>query len=422
MTRPRRLRNYLLASFVRVGAVGLIFVGSLAAVAEVAGPAVGPFGLFLVLAYGWLLYAYLRYQHERQDELRFVLSAAVDANVPLAPAVRAYTSEGPRHAFWQRAVGLALWPVLGWFRPGWGWGESFDRRAARLAAAIESGASLPAALRQERGLVPSDVVLAVAVGEQTGTLAEALRGAERPRLAAAWLEAAPRLIYPFLLLFFVSGVMAFLMTSILPRFRRIFAEFDAPLPHTTETLHRTWESTVGPFPLTTLVMGGVFWAVVALAASPTLRWYLPPLSRMTRWDVQGRVLWLLGLMTAAGRTAPSALRLLADADGVGAPARVRLADAAAAVERGEPLADALTAADLLPRSMAPLVRAAGDTRTLPWALGELGDLLAARAVRRVRRLTLVLSPLLVAGVGLLVGFVVVGIFLPLVQLLLRLSE
>src|SRR5581483_339342 len=104
---------------------------------------------------------------------------------------------------------------------------------------------------------------------------------------------------------------------------------------------------------------------------------------------------MLGALTAVGRPAPEALGLLADAPAMPAVVRRRLWRAGLAVNRGEGLAPALRAAGLLPRSMAPLVQAAEKARTLPFALAELGELLAGKAVRVARRVSMVVGPVLV---------------------------
>jgi type II secretory pathway component PulF len=72
--------------------------------------------------------------------------------------------------------------------------------------------------------------------------------------------------------------------------------------------------------------------------------------------------------------------------------------------------------------MAPLVASATRVGNLSWALVELGDHLSGRAFRLVRRLSLVLSPILVVAIGVVVLFVVVAMFLPLIKLLTSLAE
>jgi type II secretory pathway component PulF len=71
--------------------------------------------------------------------------------------------------------------------------------------------------------------------------------------------------------------------------------------------------------------------------------------------------------------------------------------------------------------MTALVRSAERTGSLAWALAELGELLVGRSVRLVRRISFVVSPLLVIGVGVLVGLIGLGMFMPLISLMTRLG-
>src|SRR5262245_52534798 len=54
-----------------------------------------PLLLFLMLAVVWMGYAFFRYRQVRQDELLQVLAMAVEAQLPLGPAIRAYLQDRP---------------------------------------------------------------------------------------------------------------------------------------------------------------------------------------------------------------------------------------------------------------------------------------------------------------------------------------
>ena len=386
-----------------------------------------PLVLLLVLLGGWGVYAYLRTRQGRQDELLQLVTAAVESQVPLAPAVREYVAERPDHRWaWGAAfVGtlfafpMAPWGPALWLRLWW---TRFDRRAEQFADRLDDGATLAEAFREVPAVATAEGRLAAAVGEDTGRLADALRRADRESLAAAWVELLPRLLYPFVVLFLVANVTTFLMTVIMPKFRKIFAEFGQPLPDSTRWLWDSWAATESYLGLVPVGVAGFAGLFVLLVVSPSARWGLPAFGRLYRWEVQGRVLRLLGTLVGAGRPVPAALRLLAGYDDFPRPARRRMNAAAETVERGEPLADALRGAGLLPAAMAPLVRAAEPAGTLPWVLAELGEAQGGRSLRLVRRLSLVASPVLVVAVGGVVAFVVVAMFLPLITLLSSLSE
>lgn len=385
-----------------------------------------PLLLILMLPVGWLLYAHRRYRQARQDELLQVIATAAEARLPLAPAIRAYLHDRPRD-------GRAAWDALLLFAfpPGylvWTQRRTFDDKVARLSAALAAGAPLPDALRVARGVAPREVLIAAEVGDTTGRLAASLRRADRDRLAGVWLEVLPRLLYPFLVLLLVGGVATFLAFYVVPKYRTIFKELHQDLPPVTAELFRVMDGVATLDVSDEAVATGALVAlgVVGLAAvvvfSPLLRWHLPVLGRVFRWETQGLVLRMLATLFDSGWPAPRALGFLAGSAAVPGVVRRRLVRAQYATARGDPLADALRRAGLLPAGMAPLVAASERTRTLPFALGELGDLLAGRAVRAVRRVSLVAGPTLVVAVGAAVGFIALGVFTPLIHVLTRLSQ
>ena len=389
---------------------------------------VGVFGFFLN---GWVLYAFLRYRESRQDELYQVIRAAIDRQVPLGPAIESYLRDRPRIRYSRfiqlcRQIGLVavyifILPAFAFCRFFIGW-RSFDRLVEQFAEELEMGESLSQAYQAVPSVACREVRLAAEVGEQTGALSACLKGADRERWSAAWLEVAPRLLYPFLVFLIVCSIVAFLMIFIVPKYQRIFREFGEHLPILTSTMIHYWVliseyDFVVFLPLGLLVMG-----LVMVALYPGVRWYTPFLGRLYRWGVQGEILRTLGRLLAAGQTVPKALGFLAHSSVLPRVVTKRLNAATADVEAGQPLNVSLNRAGLLPAPMSALLQTSERVGSLPWALIELGDHQAARAFRVVRRLSLAVSPVLIVAVGSLVGFVVLAMFLPLIQLITRLSE
>jgi type IV pilus assembly protein PilC len=140
-----------------------------------------------------------------------------------------------------------------------------------------------------------------------------------------------------------------------------------------------------------------------------------------RMHVRSRFLRALAIPLDAGKPVPEALALIAESGYFSGLVRRRVARLRCAIEQGEPLAGALKGSGLLPEAMVPLVRTAERTHKLPWALSQLGDSLASRAIRLMQRFSLSLVPAGVVAVGLLVGFAAVGIFMPLVKIMSELS-
>jgi type II secretory pathway component PulF len=417
--------NTLIRVLAFIGLVSGLFVAFVAFVGLLVAtrtlPYVFPLLMLWAVLLAWQIYAILYERIARQQELLDLLGTAVASNVPLGPVLRAYLQDRPGGFI--RTVWSTLFfvPEMGytWFRYGRG---SYESRVAELAERLDRGTALAPALRAVPGLVSREAVLAAAVGEVTGRMAAALRRADRDRLATAWLELTPRVLYPLGLMAFVAVILTFHMAVIMPKMVRIFEEFGQPLPGSTMLLVEGWRSlsTVGGAVLTVLPLFATF--AVALVVSPGLRWSMPFLGWLFRDELRGRTLRMLGALLESGRPAPEALAVLADANDLPGVVRRALASARAATLRGESLGDALHSAGLVTGAMVPLVRAAERARTLPWTLTELGDYMSTRALRFLRRGSMLVAPLLVVGVGTLVCVVVLGMFMPLIQLIGRLAE
>jgi type II secretory pathway component PulF len=370
----------------------------------------------LVTWYGFVLFLFFRYRFMRQEELAYVLAAAAEANAPLAPALWAYLRDRPRddwRTFW--LIIIMFFVVPGYYF--WWRRHNFESKVIRLATMLETGYSLQDSLRAARGVAPREVLLAAAVGESTGQLAAALRLAPRWRLTPVWMESAPRLLYPILLMLSVYGVFGFMLANIVPKYEKIFHDFHIKLPMLTDgVIHfgRMFYNNAA-VPLGLLLPIAVMSTVALLL--PSLRWYCPGIGRLYQMHVQSRLLRMLSLLVSEGRPLPLALDTLAESGYFRGLPRARVEEAQMRVEEGEPLADSLYRTGLLPRSMVGLVQTSERAQNLAWALSELGDSLARRAVRISERLSLALFPIIVTLVGVLVGVIALGLFYPLITLI-----
>jgi type II secretory pathway component PulF len=380
-----------------------------------------PILLLLALGYSCVLQAFLQYRAGRQNELLFLLSGAAESGTPLAPALRAYLRDRPEEgwrAFWSALLLFFVLPGYYWV---WHRRHSYDRKLERVARSLDQGAPLHEALRTEPGVASPATALAVAVGESTGRLALSLRrSAEGPVTASiVWVETLPRLLYPVALLFVLGAVGTFWMVYLLPRMEHIFHEFGVELPLLTQYVIAAGAFLRNGQVIVTLKV--VVALVILALVMPGLRWYFPVVGRLYRMSVQSRLLQMLGVLLEAGKPLPEALAVLAASGAFRLPVMQRLDRARALVTQGEALPDALHRTGLLPVRMIPLVRTAERAHNLPWALGEMGNTLAARTTWLTRRLSLAVFSIAVVAVGVLVGLLVGGMFLPLVKLLTEMS-
>jgi type IV pilus assembly protein PilC len=385
----------------------------------------GVFGVFLLLfVNGWAVYAFLSHRQGRQDELAQVLGAATMSGVPLAAAVEAYRKERPRPGGARDVLEImsrAALPLYGYVRIWIGW-HQYDTLLKQFSQRLSAGEALSAAMGSTPGLASRELRLAVAVGERTGSLQTSFKRAANEGWSAMWTEVAPRVLYPSIVFLIVANLTMFLSINILPKFKKIFDEFGQKFPAATQIVfdasNYMVDFAVELELLPVLAVAGVAY----LIASPTARWRVPIIGWFYRCGVQAACLQALGKLLAAGLTIPQALEFLEESGAFAGVVQRRLSKANWDVERGGALDDALRDAQLLPPSMAPLVSAAERVHNLPWALGELGGHLASRAFQQVRRASLVVAPIVVVALGAMVGFIALGMFMPLIHLLTRLGE
>ena len=166
----------------------------------------------------------------------------------------------------------------------------------------------------------------------------------------------------------------------MPRMTRLFKDFEVSLPPLTEKVIDVGTFLQDYAGVVSLLVTVAVGLTVLPFVSPAARWYVPALGSVYRMTVRSRVLKMLAVLLEAGKTVPEALVVLADSGALPQAVTGRLEAVRSRVEQGEPLADSLCAAGLLTRPMAPLVAAAERARNLPWALTELGNVLAGRAL------------------------------------------
>jgi type IV pilus assembly protein PilC len=405
--------------------LGVSFLGFAFAVVLVCSAfmlGMGPAGVLAILVllaiYCWVLIAYFQYRYGRQEEFLHLLKTAAELEAPLAPTLWAYLRDrpqGPEREFWVASLLFFVLPGYYWL---WHRQHTFDHKIAHIALQLDMGVPLSHALRVNPGVATAETSLAAAVGQATGKLSLCLKRAASGRRSTAWLEIIPRLVvYPLALLIVLASVLTFWMTFIMPKFQRIFSDFRMPLPPATQRIAAIPDAVEEYIYVIGAAVAGVIALVVLLCFNSTVRWFCPGIGYLYRMSARSRVLKSLGILLEAEKPVPEALAILLDSEEFPAEVRRRLRSARARAEQGEGLADSLYRAGLLPRTMAPLVRAAERARNLPWALTELGDHLSLRAARLLQRTYMVLAPTIVVAIGTVIGFLVVGMFIPLIKLI-----
>lgn len=310
-----------------------------------------------------------------------------------------------------------------------------DLKRGRLAHAVgqvadelEGGASLAEAFTHHRGQFPRLYGRLIDAGVRSGDLPSVLLGLGRhlemlQRLRAALWRAVA---YPLVVLVALALVLAFLGMAVIPRFEELFFEFRLALPWPTQALLAI--SGIGPIAIGVLVvltlLTPILWAWVRFTSwgGALGEWIvlpMPLIGPVLRRSLAAR--WCDAAMIAisAGLDLPAAIELAGDATG----SRAMQRDGAALVEllgQGVPLS--LSLPRLLPASIPASIEFAAKHNDLPTVLQTLAEMYQRQAELRVDAIPAILTPLLLLFIAVSVGFVLVGLLLPLVQLISGISN
>lgn len=286
-----------------------------------------------------------------------------------------------------------------------------------LREKVSSGASLSRAMETHPSAFPEFFRNMVNAGEQSGSLDAVLAKAadflEKDASIRSKVRAA--LVYPAFMAVVGFGVLSFLFVFVVPKIVRIFEGTKAALPFITVVLIKISYVFVNFWWLLAIL------AVLAVAGLRRLkqhnRAFLDGLTMKLPLGVMqalyyGRFSRTLGFLLDGGVPMLKSLELTARAVG-NSVIESRIMEAAKRVAEGARLSAAL---DTFPSVLLQLISTGEKTGTLSSILNKTADSLEEEFERRVQKLLSLLEPTMILLMGLIVGFIVLAILLPLFQL------
>lgn len=294
-----------------------------------------------------------------------------------------------------------------------------------LAEQVEGGSSFSEALAKFPKVFPPLYVNTVKAGEAGGVLELVLTRlaefAEKSEKLSGRIKAA--LIYPSLVLTLALSVLFFLITFIVPKFMMIFKEMNVALPPPTKILmlvsslfKEKWPVGLG----LTVVFIIVYLTLMRIPAMRLLidriKLELPVMGPLIRKIAIARFTRTLGTLLSSGVPILQSLMVSKDTTGNEVMARsiIHVHDS---VREGETVAKPLLKAGLFPPMAVNMISVGEETGALDQMLLKIADVYDEEVDVTVTGLMSLLEPFLIIGMGLIVGFIVVSMFLPLFELI-----
>ncbi|HUE18065.1 MAG TPA: type II secretion system F family protein, partial [Planctomycetaceae bacterium] len=294
---------------------------------------------------------------------------------------------------------------------------------------IESGSTLSEAMGKQPKAFDNLYVNMVKAGEAGGALEIILqRLAEfKERSQSLKRKVQGAMIYPVAVITVATGIVGFIMYWIIPKFKKIFQDFGIELPGITITLIWVSDWVVNYFYLIPAIPL-VFWLMLKIIRKNKTGEYVvdwiwlkvPILGKIIEKSIVARTARTLGTLISSGVPILEALIIARDTAG-NAVFRRAFDNIYAAIREGESMAIPLKEAHIVDDMVVNMVDVGEETGALDTMLYKIADVYDEEVSVLVEGLINLLEPIMVVILGLIVGFIVIALFMPLIKLLNSLS-
>lgn len=298
-------------------------------------------------------------------------------------------------------------------------GEEFTKIMRTLVEAVRAGKSLAAAMTEHPDVFPKIYVNMIRAGEAGGILEAVLRYLTEymERSLALKEDLKSALIYPLILGGAAGVSLIVLFIYVIPRFALIFKDVGQALPLITKIVIDFSEF---------LTQYGWVLLLVLLGGISAGLFYLRSPEGKTEWDRFCLRVWLLGELVKKFETARFARTLSALLRG-GVPLLEALGTVQGVVgnrllthaigqvqvrvREGKGMARPLGESGLFPPLALNMIAVGEETGKLDTMLNEVAEHYDQEVKRTTKRLTSILEPALILGMGLVIGVVVISMLL-----------
>jgi type IV pilus assembly protein PilC len=297
---------------------------------------------------------------------------------------------------------------------------------AELRADVEGGLLLSQALARHPKVFSRLYVSMVEAGEAAGILDQVLDRVafqiEKETQIKRRVKGA--MIYPTMVLIFATLVLIGMLMFLVPIFVKIFADLGGELPTLTQ-----WVVKVSNLMRARwfIIIPGMIGSVVAFR-----RWKKTDSGRK-HWDrfklkvpmkigqvvlkvTMARFSRTLSTLVAAGVDIIKALEITGQTAGNWVVEEA-LANVRVRVHEGVPIATPLIENDVFPPMVAQMVKIGEETGELEKMLSKIADFYEDEVDASIQSLTSIIEPLMMIGVGLMVGVIIISMYLPMFKML-----
>jgi len=306
------------------------------------------------------------------------------------------------------------------------------RMAIRMVADdVEEGTPLSEAMSRHPKAFNKLYVNMVRAGELGGVLDVVLRRLAEflERMQSLRRKVIGAMIYPAAVVVFATAIVMGLMAFVIPKFEEIFADMGDELPGITKILMGVshWIQAEFGWLVILCIPVAIFLLLKLLRMSDSGRYFadsaklnMPVLGKIISKTSVARFSRTLGTLLNAGVPILEALNITRETSGneVFARALVGVRDG---IREGESFAEPLRQAKIVEPMVVNMIDVGEETGALDEMLEKVAETYDEEVEVMISGMVSLLEPVMVITLGLIVGFIVVALFMPMVTMLQSMS-
>lgn len=289
---------------------------------------------------------------------------------------------------------------------------------------VNEGLGLAKAMAKHPKVFDTIFVNMVEAGESSGNLSLVLIRLADLKEAQMRLrnKVVSGMTYPVLMMGVAAVLMVVIFTFVIPKLTKVFESMNKPVPATTKALILISDLLVNWW----FIFAGIGFAIFAL-----FRKYITSEKGRPKWDqfklrvpVVGPLIRMIAvtrfattMATLLGSGVPILTAMTISKNLVGnVPIANAISIARENITEGQSIADPLKRSGEFPPLVIHMISIGEKTGELPDMLRNVAETYEEQVNARIDGLTALLEPLMIIGMGVVVGFIVLSIFVPLLEI------
>ena len=300
-----------------------------------------------------------------------------------------------------------------------------------LSARVESGESLSRSMARHPKAFSQLIIGLIRAGEVGGVLEESLQR------IAGFLEKDVELrrkirsamTYPVIVLLAAIGIVIFLVSWLVPQFAQLFKELGIEnLPAPTQFLVDLSALFTQRYYVVLIAVAAVFIAYklfvstrVGRRVADRVKLRVPVFGPLHHKIVMARFSRTMGTLLASGVPILQAMETVAGVVGNSVVSDAVI-ESRARIREGEKIADPLQRSKMFPPMVVHMVSVGEESGSLDHMLNKIADFYENEVEMTIATLTASIEPVMIVLLGVIVLFIVISMFLPMVEVISNLSQ